>query len=86
MDESGYRGFKAATWFGLFAPAGTAATIVHTRYLQTVKVLGQADARAKLAELGFEVIGNAPNELDAAIKLEIPKWAKVIKESNIKAD
>jgi tripartite-type tricarboxylate transporter receptor subunit TctC len=86
MDESGYRGFEAATWFGLLAPAGTPARIVRTLYLQTAKVLGQAEVRAKLADLGFDIIGNAPDEFDAVIKSEIPKWAKLIKESGIKAD
>ena len=86
MDESGYRGFEATAWFGLLAPAATPATIPRKLHLETVKVLGQADVRAKLADLGFEVIGNSPEEFAAVIKSEIPKWAKLIKESGIKPD
>jgi tripartite-type tricarboxylate transporter receptor subunit TctC len=86
MDESGYRGFEAAIWLGLLAPAGTPTMIVGKLHLETVKVLARADVRAKLADLGFEFIGNSPDEFATVIKSEIPKWAKLIKESGIKPD
>jgi tripartite-type tricarboxylate transporter receptor subunit TctC len=86
IDESGFRGFEATAWFGLLAPAGTPATIARKLHLETVKVLGQAEVRAKLTDHGFEVFGNSPDEFAAAIKSEIPKWAKLIKESGIKPD
>jgi tripartite-type tricarboxylate transporter receptor subunit TctC len=86
MDESGYPGFEVTSWNGLLAPAGTPATIVRKLHLETVKVLALADVRARLAGLGMEVIGNGPDEFAAAIKSEIPRWAKVIKESGMKPD
>jgi len=86
IDESGFRGFEATAWFGLLAPAGTPATIARKLHLETVKVLDQAEVRAKLTDHGFEVFGNSPDEFAAAIKSEIPKWAKLIKESGIKPD
>jgi tripartite-type tricarboxylate transporter receptor subunit TctC len=86
MDESGFRGFEATPWFGLLAPAATPSTIIRKLHLETVKALALADVRAKFADLGEEVIGNSPAEFAAIIKSEIPKWAKVIKESGIKAD
>ena len=81
-----FRGFEATTWQGLLAPAGTPATIVRKLHLETARVLALPDVRAKLADLGMEVIGNSPEEFAAVIKSEIPKWAKVIKESGIKPD
>ena len=86
IDESGYPGFEATLWLGLLAPARMPATIVGKVHLETVKMLGQADVRAKLADLGFEIIGNSPDEFAAVIKSETPKWAKLIKESGIKPD
>jgi tripartite-type tricarboxylate transporter receptor subunit TctC len=86
IDESGYPGFEATVWFGLLAPAGTPTMIVGKLRLETVKVLAQADVRAKLADLGFEIIGNSPDEFTTVIKSEIPKWAKLIKESGMKPD
>ena len=86
IDESGYPGFEATVWYGLLAPAGTTATIVRKLHLETVMVLALPEVRAKLADLGIEVIGNSPEEFAAAIKSEIPKWAKLLKDSGIKAD
>jgi tripartite-type tricarboxylate transporter receptor subunit TctC len=86
MEESGFPGFEAAGWFGLLAPAGTSATVVRKIHLETVKALALPDVRAKFADLGMEVIGNSPDEFAAAIRAEIPKWAKLIKESGIKLD
>jgi tripartite-type tricarboxylate transporter receptor subunit TctC len=86
IAESGYPGFEATNWYGLLAPAGTPAAIVRRLHLETVKALALPDLRGKLADLGMEVIGNSPDEFVAAIKSEIPKWAKVIKELGIKPD
>jgi len=80
---SGVRGYPVV---GLLAPARMPAMIVGKVHLETVKMLGQADVRAKLADLGFEIIGNSPDEFAAVIKSETPKWAKLIKESGIKPD
>jgi tripartite-type tricarboxylate transporter receptor subunit TctC len=73
-------------WGGLLAPAGTAATIVRKLHLETVRVLALPDLRARFADLGLQTVGNSPDEFAAVIKSEIPKWAKLIKESGIKPD
>jgi tripartite-type tricarboxylate transporter receptor subunit TctC len=86
IAESGYPGFEVTLWVGLLAPARTPATIVRKLHLETVRALALPDLRAKLADLGLETIGNSPDEFAAVIKSEIPKWAKLIKESGIKPD
>ncbi len=86
IAESGYPGFEFTAWQGLLAPARTPATIVGKLHLETVKALALPDLRAKFADLGIEGVGNSPDEFAALIKSEIPKWAKVIKESGIKPD
>jgi len=86
IAESGYPGFEVTVWQGLLAPATTPVAVVRKLHLETVKALALPDLRAKLADLGLEVIGNSPDEFAAVIKSEIPKWAKVIKESGIKPD
>jgi len=86
MDESGFRGFETTPWFGLLAPAATPAAIVRKLHLETDKVLALADVRAKFADLGMDIIGNSPDEFATAIRSELPKWAKLIKESGIKPD
>jgi tripartite-type tricarboxylate transporter receptor subunit TctC len=86
IDESGFPGFEYALWTGLLAPARTPATIVRKLHFETVKALALSDLRAKLADLGQEGIGNSPGEFGTVIKSEIPKWAKVIKDSGIKPE
>jgi tripartite-type tricarboxylate transporter receptor subunit TctC len=86
IAESGYPGFEATNWYGLVAPAGTPAATVRRLHVETVRALALPELRGKLIDLGIDVIGNSPDEFAAAIKAEIPKWAKVIKEAGIKAD
>ncbi len=86
IAESGYPGFEVTVWTGLLTPAKTPTAIIRRLHLETVKALALPDLRAKFADLGLETIGNSPDEFAAAIKSEIPKWAKVIKDAGIKAD
>ncbi|HZM43864.1 MAG TPA: tripartite tricarboxylate transporter substrate binding protein [Burkholderiales bacterium] len=86
IAESGYPSFELMGWLGLLAPSGTPAVIVRRLHVETIKALALPDLRAKLADLALEGIGNSPDEFAAFIKSEIPKWAKVVKESGIKPD
>jgi tripartite-type tricarboxylate transporter receptor subunit TctC len=86
VDESGIPGFEVTIWGGLLAPAGTPASIIRKLHVETVRALRLPDVRDTLAQNGMETIGNSPEEFAAIIKSEIPKWAKLIRESGIKAD
>ncbi len=86
VAESGYPGFEVTNWYAIVAPARTPAAIVSGLHLQIVKALSLPDLRGKLTDLGMEVIGNSPDEFAIAITSEIPKWAKLIKESGTKPD
>ena len=85
VAESGYPGFEATNWYGVLAPAGTPAAVVSKLHLEIARELARPDLHGKLTELGLEITGNSPEEFAAAIKAEIPRWAKVIKDAHIKA-
>ena len=85
VSESGFPGFEVVSWFALLAPAGTPAPIVDKIRQETLKILAQADLRARFAQLGLDTVGNSPGELAAIIKTDIAKWAKVIKDAGITA-
>ena len=86
VAESGVPGYEASTWYGLLAPAHTPSPVIARLHDATVKVLGQASLREKLADQGFEPIGDTPEEFAAYIKSEIGKWGKVIREAGIRAE
>lgn len=82
--ESGFPGFEAVPWFGLMAPAGTPADIIDKIHKEIVTDLALPDVRKAMGDQGLDIIGNSPAEFAAVLKKEIPEWAKVIKDANIK--
>src|SRR6478752_5050691 len=85
IAESGLPGFEAISWFGLMAPAGTPAPIITKVYQQAAKIAMEPEMKAKLAQLGLDATSDPPEAVAKIIKADIAKWAKVIKEANIKA-
>jgi len=67
-------------------PAGTPREIVVQLHREIVRIVALPDVKEKLAGLGFEPVGNSPEEFAAQISRELPKWAKVVREANIKAE
>jgi tripartite-type tricarboxylate transporter receptor subunit TctC len=84
--EAGAPGQEAETMQGIFVPAATPRDIVDRLHRETVRVIGLPDVREKLAALGFSPVANTPDQFAAYIKTEIVKWAKVVREANIKVD
>jgi tripartite-type tricarboxylate transporter receptor subunit TctC len=85
IAESGVKGYDAATWYGLLAPAGTPKAIVDRLHGDTVKILA-GPTRQRLEAQGFEPDGGTPAAFAAYIQSEIIKWAKVIKDAGIPAE
>jgi tripartite-type tricarboxylate transporter receptor subunit TctC len=86
VAESGFPGFEDYTWVGVFAPSKTSPEIVNYLNLEVGKILRSADFQAKLAGVGFEPVGGTPKEAGDYLKVEITKWAKIIKETGVKVD
>jgi tripartite-type tricarboxylate transporter receptor subunit TctC len=86
IDEAGLPGFEAISWFGLMAPAGTPAAIVDKVYKQAAQIVAASEMKEKLAQLGLDTTSDPPDAFGAIIKSDIAKWAKVIREANIKAE
>jgi tripartite-type tricarboxylate transporter receptor subunit TctC len=86
INESGYKGFDAVTWFGLLAPAGTPKDVIARINAEFNKALAQAELRKRLADEGADPAGGTPEQFAALIKDEIPRWGKVVKDSGAKID
>ena len=86
VAELGIAGFDAATWHGVVAPAATPRPVIDVLHRATVAALGDAGVHKALTDLGIDVEGNTPQEFEAYIKAEIPKWSAIVKMSGAKLD
>ena len=82
--ESGYPGFEATSWFALMGPAGLPQPIIDKVRAEALKVLADPEMKKKVSALGLDIVGGTPEQTREAIARDIPKWAKVIKDANIK--
>jgi tripartite-type tricarboxylate transporter receptor subunit TctC len=80
-----FPGFDAATWFTLVAPAATPKDIVLKLNAETKKIAATADFKQRFEKLGMiPDKDRTPDEINAYIKSEIGKWAKVIADAGVK--
>ena len=86
IAESGVKGYAVDAWFGIVAPAGVPKDIVAKLNTAIVNGVKSADVRARFGELGYEAIGDTPDQFTATIKTDIEKFGRVIKAAGIKAD
>lgn len=85
VAESGLPGFEALTWFGMFVPAGTPPAVVERLNAEVKKSLASAEVRTKLEQQGLTPVGGTSGELKAYMTQEVPKWATLLRNANIKA-
>ena len=83
ISESGLPGFAFNSWFAIMAPAGTPKDIIVRLDAEVLKALGDADVRRKLEDLGFTIRGDKAAELGAMTRVQLAKYARLIKELGI---
>jgi tripartite-type tricarboxylate transporter receptor subunit TctC len=86
IAESGLPGFEALTWFGLFTPKGTPASVVTRLYNEVRASLADAGTRDRLKAQGLTLVGNSPDQFRAYMKAESVKWGKLIESAKIKPE
>lgn len=86
VAESGFPGFQSEAWIGVAVRSGTPQDIVVKLHDALIKVLQAPDLREQFGKLGLELTTSSPEAFTAFIKSEIPKWAKVIRDSGAKVD
>jgi tripartite-type tricarboxylate transporter receptor subunit TctC len=86
VGEAGLPGFTSDAYFGVFVPAATPREIVDRLNRELVKAVTSADVREQLARLGAEPVGGAPAALAAAVKADTEKWARVIRQANVRLE
>jgi tripartite-type tricarboxylate transporter receptor subunit TctC len=84
--ESGVPGLVAVNWWGVLLPAGTPKAIADRFHDDLVKVMLQPEIREKFASLRVDAVAGSPSELATFMKAERTKYAKLIKDADIKAE
>jgi tripartite-type tricarboxylate transporter receptor subunit TctC len=84
--EAGIANYEVTTWYGVLAPAGTPREIVRRLNTEWARAEAAADTRERMQGAGFEPMASSPEQFAEFIKTEMVRWAKVIKEANIKVD
>ena len=86
MQEQGFAGFEATTWYGLVGP-GKLPTLIAQKINRDVNaVLAMPDVQEKLDTYGAEDGGGSTEKFAQFIRAEQLKWAKVIKEAGVKGE
>ena len=85
VASQGVPGFEAYAWWGVFGPASMPPALAKRIYEELAKAVKTPAVLEKLTAQGIEVTGAPPEQHDAFVRREIPRWAKVIKDNNIKS-
>jgi tripartite-type tricarboxylate transporter receptor subunit TctC len=86
VAEGGVAGYELSPWFGVFMPAATPKEIVRTMQAALVEAMAKPEVKERFQMLGAEAIGSTPEAFAATLATENVKWAKLIRERNIRAD
>ena len=86
IAESGFAGFEASVWYGLVAPAGTPKAVVQKLHEEVQKALQSKEVRDRMTQVGGEVVPGSTEMFTTLIHNEHVRYAKLVKEANIKPD
>jgi tripartite-type tricarboxylate transporter receptor subunit TctC len=86
MDEQGFAGFDATTWYGLVGPAKLNPSFIKRINEDMNKVMAMPDVIEKFELYGAEDGGGTPERFADFIRSETQKWARVIKDAKVQAD
>ena len=79
-------GYEASSWYGVGAPKATPAEIVEKLNKEINAGLADPNMKARVADLGGDVLALSPSDFGKLIADETEKWAKVIRAANIKPE
>lgn len=86
FSEAGLPGFRAEGWFGIVAPAATPKDAINKISSEMAVILAMPDTREYLIKQGSEAYVSTPDQVTALIKADIAKYARIIKDANIKIE
>ena len=86
VAESGFPGYEIDLWFGLMAPGRTPPAVLARLNAELNKVLQARDLREKLASQSYEPLGGTPERFAAAIRSDMERYSKAIRDAGIRPE
>ena len=86
VQETGISDFEVDSWYAMFVPARTPQPVIDRLNRALNAIVAEPAIREKLLAQGAEGIGGTPQALGRTVAAELPKWAKLARDANIKAD
>jgi tripartite-type tricarboxylate transporter receptor subunit TctC len=84
--EGGLPQYETNAWYSVHAPAGTPPQIVRRLNTELVAILRDPDIVARFKQLSTDPVGNSPEEFAAFVRVELDKYARIIKAAGIRLD
>lgn len=86
VQETGVPDFEVDSWYAMFVPARTPQPVIDRLNRALNTIVAEPAIREKLLAQGAEGVGGTPQALGKTVAAELPKWAKLARDANIKAD
>lgn len=86
FTEQGLKDFDVPVWYGILAPAGTPAPVVQWLNAELNTVLKDPAVTERLLAIGAVPVGGTPAQMGEFMKVQAERWAKVVKDGNVKVD
>jgi tripartite-type tricarboxylate transporter receptor subunit TctC len=86
LSEAGMPGFDVPVWYGLAAPAGTPRAIVENLNATVNRILDSAEFKSTLLLLGAQPVTMSPIEWGGAIRLDLKRWDRVVRQAQMVAE
>ena len=86
VSESGFKDFDVSTWYGVFAPAGTPATVVNVVNAEINKLLATSEMKAAIHAQGAEPEAMSAAQFNTLLKADYAKWKGIVEASGAKIE
>ena len=86
VAESGVPGYEITIWNGLLAPSGTPKPVLDRLHAEVLKVLAMPEVKQSFTNIGAEIVTSTPVQFAVFIKSDLAKYAKVVKDADVRID
>ncbi len=86
VAEAGFPGYEAGAWYGLLAPAATPRAVVERLNAELTRILKLPEVQQRLRSEAYEILADTPEQFAAAIRVEMAKWAPIVRQAGLRAE